>query len=187
MRWRQVIVLYAVAAALGMAYRGIEPPPPVAPEGPPPRPRFLTLDPDDLREVRLQRPGRRIVVQRSGDRWDAIEPPGVTVPSDLIAAFTRALASTEEIERVSDKGADAHAYGLDDDAARIELVPAGGASVVVMLGTTNPTGTALYARRGDAPEVVLIGRDVAYYEDLIFQSLPVPPVPADEEGGPIGG
>lgn len=186
MRWRQVVVLYVVAGALGAEYWTIERVRPIVPEGPPVRQRFLTVDPDGLREVRLVRAGRRVVMQRSGDRWTVVEPPGATVPSDLIAAFTRALTATEEIERVAGENADARSYGLDDGAGRVELVPVSGESVVVTLGATNPTGTALYARRGDAPEVILIGRDVRYYEDLIFQALAAAPAPPVEDAGPIG-
>jgi len=43
---------------------------------------------------------------------------------------------------------------------------------VVTIGDANPTGTAVYAQRQGAPDVVLIGRNVRYYEDLIFQALP---------------
>jgi hypothetical protein len=186
MRWRQVVILYLVAAALGLDYWLVERPRPAAPEGPPARQRFLTVDPEALREVRLLRAGRRVVSQRSGDRWTVIEPVGATVPSDLIAAFTKALTATEEIEHVAGQEADAPSYGLDEDAARVELVTASGEPFVVTLGATNPTGTALYARRGDAPEVILIGRDVRYYEDLIFQALVAAPAPAVEDVGPIG-
>ncbi|HYV57490.1 MAG TPA: hypothetical protein VE911_08095, partial [Candidatus Nitrosopolaris sp.] len=58
---------------------------------------------------------------------------------------------------------------------------------VVTLGGTNPTGTAVYARLAGAPEVVLIGRDVQYYEELIFQALAGTPAPAVDGRAPIGG
>lgn len=186
MRWRQVVGLYLVAAALGVEYWVIERGRPVAPEGRPARQRFLSLEPGDVREVRLAQAGRRMVSRRSGDRWAVIEPVGAAVPSDLIAAFAKALAASEEIERVAGQDADPRAYGLDDGAARVELVAESGEPLVVTLGATNPTGTALYARRAGAPDVVLIGRDVRYYADLIFQSLAAVPAPAVEDLGPIG-
>ena len=55
------------------------------------------------------------------------------------------------------------------------------------IGETNPTGTAVYARRGGNPVVVLIGRNVRYYEDLIFQALPSGQVPAADVDAPVGG
>ncbi len=38
-----------------------------------------------------------------------------------------------------------------------------------------------------SPEVVLIGRNVRYYEDLIFQALSAARVPAADADAPVGG
>ena len=64
MRWRQVILLYAVAVALGGWYLAIE----RQPEAPKTedRPRFLNLDARGLREVRVRRADQVMV-----SRWDA--------------------------------------------------------------------------------------------------------------------
>ena len=95
----------------------------------------------------------------------------------------------EEIEHVPPGTTQGNAFGLDDGAmpARIELLRGDGASIVVTIGGTNPTGTAVYARRDNAPEVILIGRNVRYYEDLIFQALPAGQVPASDGNLPVGG
>jgi hypothetical protein len=116
-----------------------------------------------------------------------IEPPGAAVPPDLIAAFTDALAGAEEIQTVGRGEADTGAYGLDESAARVEIFADRAEPVVVTIGSTNPTGTAVYARQGGTPEIVLIGRNVRYYEDLLLQALPVAPVPEVDEGRPVGG
>jgi hypothetical protein len=59
--------------------------------------------------------------------------------------------------------------------------------VVIRIGGTNPTGTAVYARREGATAVVLIGRNVSYYEGLIFEALPPARVPAGDGDAPVGG
>jgi hypothetical protein len=56
----------------------------------------------------------------------------------------------------------------------------------VTIGGANPTGTAVYAQRQDSADVVLIGRNVRYYEDLIFQALAAERAPATEKNAPIG-
>jgi hypothetical protein len=185
MRWRAVLGLYLVAAALAAEYWFVERLRP-APNLPVPRERFLPVEADDVHEVRLLRAGRRIVSRRSGDRWAIVEPEGAPVPSDLIAAFTKALTATEQIQRVAGPEADARSYGLDNGAAQVELVPRSGRPLVVTLGATNPTGTALYARRAGVADVILIGRDVRYYEDLIFQALAAVPARAVDDAGPVG-
>ena len=35
----------------------------------------------------------------------------------------------------------------------------------------NPARTAVYAQRSDSPRVFLIGLNVRYYEDLLFEAL----------------
>ncbi len=188
MRWRQVVVLYVVLAALAGEYwvveRRVEPQARREAGAPPP---FLRLDPATLREIRLVRGGRTVVTRREGEGWTIVEPAGAPIAPDLIAAFTTALADATEIARVGGADADPHAFGLDDQAARVEVISASGDPIEVTIGGTNPTGTAVYARRRGTPDVVLIGRNVRYYEDLIFQALSVDHVPATEAGAPIGG
>jgi hypothetical protein len=184
--WRQVILLWVVAAALGGWYWGVER---QVKDAPPEesRRRLLDLEPGAVRELRVHRPGLTMVSRREGDGWVVVEPAGSVVPSDLIAAFANALAAAEEISRIAERPDDAEQYGLDARASRVEIVPERGEAVVVVLGGTNPTGTAVYARRGAAPEVVLVGRNIRYYEDLIFQALAARRAPTTEHGAPVGG
>jgi len=151
------------------------------------KPPFIVIDPAGLREVRVRRQGHTMVSRWDGAGWVVVEPKGGTVPSDLIAAFANALAQSQEIARIADRADDAGQYGLDDRASRIEVVPVNGDAVVVVLGGTNPTGTAIYARRDAAPEVVLVGRNIRYYEDLIFQALGAKDAPTTDQGAPVGG
>ena len=186
MRWRKLIALWAVAAVLGGWYWLVELRP-VEPVKSAERPPFVVIDPAGLREVRVRRQGHAMVSRWDGAAWVVVEPKGGIVPSDLIAAFANALASSQEIARIADRADDAGQYGLDERASRIEVVPANGDAVVVILGGTNPTGTAVYARRDAAPEVVLVGRNIRYYEDLIFQALGANDTPTTDQGTPVGG
>ena len=187
MSWRQVLVLYAVLGLLGGEYWLIERRRVERPQGQPARERFLSLQPGQLREVRLRRGGRTVVSRRDADGWAVIEPAGTTIPADLIEAFATALTGAEEIARVGDAQADPQAFGLDERAAQVEIIAETGEPVQVTIGETNPTGTAVYARRSGNPVVVLIGRNVRYYEDLIFQALPSGRVPAADVDAPVGG
>lgn len=187
MRWRQVIVLYLVLGGLAVAwFRGGGPVPPPPGEAPARR-RFLPLGEGPIQEVTLQRRGRTVRARREGDRWAIVEPSNAAVPSDLVAAFTEALSRAEEIAQVADDAPDVQPYGLDEGAVRVEVRPQTGPSVVVRIGGTNPTGTAVYARREGVAAVVLIGRNVSYYEGLIFEALPPARVPADDGDAPVGG
>lgn len=195
MRWRQVVALYVVLGALAVAWLVLEPRRPELDEGTPPaRPRFLALRRDAVDEVRLERAGRAVTFRRVGERWQVTDPSGSSVPPDLVRAFVEALVDADEIDRVTAVPTDVEPFGLDDDATRVTITSSGGGSgsggsgepTVVLLGRTNPTGTALYARRVGVAGVVLIGRNVRYYEDLIYEALPRPVVPVDAGNEAIG-
>lgn len=186
MRWGRVILCYAVLAGLAAEYWLIERRSDPRVETAPARPRFLPVRPGEARELRLSREGRIVVSRRQGSAWAVVEPAGSSIPPDLISAFANALGEAEEIAHVAGAEADAEAYGLDARATRVEITGESGEPVVVSIGGANPTGTAVYARRAASPDVVLIGRNIRYYEDLIFQAISPARVPADGSA-PVGG
>ncbi len=185
MRWRQVILLYVVAGLLAVDYFRAGTPAEEPAADSKARPRVLQLDLATVSEVMIEQAGRRVVARRDGDGWRVDEPPGADVPSDLVRAFVSAALGADEIERLGHDQEGA-AFGLDDAATRVEIRPSGGPPETLWLGNVNPSGTAIYARRlGDA-DVILVGRALRLYEELIFQALPQPEVPADTPDGPVG-
>ena len=146
MRWRQVALLYAVAALLAVLYGRERTPPPEADGLPPPRARFLQLTASDVVGIRLARGLRSVVLRREGYGWVVVEPAGAELPNDLVTGFLQALLTTEEIDRVATTTGELSSFGLDEQGDRVELAQTDGEPVVVTLGGTNPTGTALYAR-----------------------------------------
>jgi hypothetical protein len=195
-RWRQIVVLYVILGALAAAWVTLEPRRPALDAGTPPaRPRFLAVARDQIVEVRIERAGRAVIFRRAGERWQVAEPSGSSVPPDLARAFVEALVDADEIDRVAAVPTDVEPFGLDDDATRVTITTGGSTGegrgggaepTVVLLGRTNPTGTALYARRVGVAGVVLIGRNVRYYEDLIYEALPRPVVPIEAGNDAVG-
>ena len=186
MRWRQVIALYGVLGALGAEYYLIEQRRPGVPAGRPPRERMLPMGADEVDEIRLRRGGRALVLRRSQDGWAVVEPRGAQIHTDLVTAFARSLVGAEQIDRLDESGGDLAAYGLGEGAAEVEVVGRAEHRVVVTLGGTNPTGTAVYARRVGSPGIILIGRDVRDHEDMIFRALGASG-PAIDGPLPVGG
>lgn len=186
MRWGQVVALYAILAVLAGIHALQQPPVPQAPPTKPARPRFLDVAASDVTGISIVRGDRRMRMRRAGEEWVVAEPAGATVPRDLITGFLQALLTTEEIERMVSTTADLAGFGLDERGDRIELTLERGDPVVVTLGAPNPTGTALYARREADGTVVLIGRRVRDYEDMLHNALPRGSVPADAAEGRVG-
>jgi uncharacterized protein DUF4340 len=187
MGWRQVGALYVVLAVLAALYARERP---AAPEegdrSRPPRARFLQVTEGDVTAMRLARGTRIVSLRRAGTGWTVVEPAGAELPNDLVTGFLQALLTTEEIERIAATTGDLPSFGLSDDADRVELTLANGPTVAVALGGTNPTGTALYARRDADGGIVLIGRQVRDYQDMIYGTLPHGAVPAGTADGRIG-
>ncbi len=186
MRWSQVGVLYLVLAALAALYLRAAPPQPEGDRSRPPRARFLDVAAADVSVIRLTRGARTVTIRRDGREWTVVAPAGAALPGDLVTGFLQALLTTEEIDRMATTTSDLGSFGLDEQADRVELTRTRGEPVVVTLGAPNPTGTALYARRGAEGGVVLIGRQVRDYEDMIYNALPRPTVPAGTADGRIG-
>jgi hypothetical protein len=116
-----------------------------------------------------------------------VEPAGAVLPRDLVTGFLQALLTAEEIEPIVTPTQDLRGFGLDRQGDLVELrVARRGDPVAVTLGLPNPTGTALYARREADGAVVLIGRRVRDYEDMIYNALPRGGAPAVAPDGRVG-
>lgn len=137
---------------------------------------FLSVAENEIDAVELRRGGALVRCGRVAGRWQVVEPPSRMVPPDLIAALVTNLAQLPDVEVVAETAKDLGQYGLDPPVSQIVLTPAAGPiaaarPITVRLGGRNPSGTAVYAQRDDSDRVFLIGLNVRYYEDLVFEAL----------------
>jgi hypothetical protein len=170
MTWRRALLYWACFLVLALYYA-------VAlrqPSGPAPahltRAPFITVAAQDIDGMDLRRGEQTIRCRRVDGRWRVVEPAGGAVPSDLIAALVTNLTTLPEVEVVDEGAGDRAQFGLAPPLSHITLALENGKSLAIDLGGRNPAGTAIYAQRGDGPRVFLIGLNVRYYEDLIFQA-----------------
>jgi hypothetical protein len=185
MRWRQVTVLWVVAALLGAQYVLVDRRTPVVhPAERPVRPRLLpSIAVDTVVGVRLEQEGVAVALRRHGEAWAVEQPTGGRVAAGLIQAFVESLTAVEEIERFP-RGAHGDGdLGFGDGALRLHVLAADGRELHLTVGSRNAAGTAVYARLDDAGDAVLIGRNVEYYASLILQEVRRSAEPAGE--GPI--
>jgi hypothetical protein len=177
MSWRVVGVVYAVFVLLLAFVLLVERRPAV--EAPPPEASparsLLGIESSAVRAVVFRRADARVRAERDDGRWRTVEPPKATVPSDLVDAAVATLTAGQVSEVVADdaRATDLATFGLAVPTAAIVLrtgSDGGGREVTVLFGAYNPTRTAVYARLADDPRVYLVGLNVRYYEELIFEA-----------------
>jgi hypothetical protein len=135
------------------------------------RARAADLAENEIDAMDLRRGATTIRCRRMDGRWRVVEPATGQVPSDLVTALVANLTQLPEVEVVDEEGGNLTQFGLDPPVSQMTLTLAGGKLVHVRLGSRNPSGTAIYAQRDDSRRVFLIGLNVRYYEDLLFQGV----------------
>jgi hypothetical protein len=174
--WSRVAVIYAVLVVL-VGYLALVDGPPseeTAPlEPPPPTASLLGTEADAVRVMTFEKDGRLVRASRESGRWRPTEPMGARIPPDLFDAAIAALTAGQVSEKISpEAGHQLADYGLEIPAATIELVVGDLPSrpISVSIGARNPAQTAVYARRSDEEAIYLVGMNLRYYIDLIFDA-----------------
>lgn len=170
MTWRRALAYWACFLVLGAYYLVALREPSRAVPAHLTRAPFLSIADKDIDGMELRRAASVIRCRRVEGRWQVVEPTGGAVPSDLVSALVANFTQLPEVEVVDEEGGDLAQFGLDPPVSQITLTLSGGKTVTVRLGSRNPSGTAVYAQRNDDKRVFLIGLNVRYYEDLVFQA-----------------
>lgn len=172
MSWRGTITYWLLAAVLGGYYLVIERRPEPRSEMQLSRRKVLDVFGEDIAAVTLHREGKSIRCERREKRWEIVKPAGAKVPSDLIAALVENITEKQEAEEiaVAPSADDLQAFGLGDASPTLEVELGGGKKVSVKFGSRNPTQTALYAETSVSPHVLLIGVNIQYYVDLLYEA-----------------
>jgi hypothetical protein len=175
MTWRRIAVYYALCVVLGGYFFLFEYRPnsekPIFQERPVQQSRFLPIAREQIQALTLRRGEGVITVERNEKGWHVIEPHGAQVTSALIASFVESLTVDKEVQIVDTAPGDLTPYGLAPPYSTVTIKGTQDNVVTtVLIGDRNPTATAVYARKENSPEVVLLGFSVKYYEDLIFEA-----------------
>ncbi len=136
------------------------------------RGKFLSVFRDDVTAIELTRDGKDVRAEKKEKRWIITRPDGATIPSDLVASLVDNLTEHQDAEVVNEdpKPGDLAAFGLDRPRTEMVVELADGKKVKLGFGSQNPPRTAIYARSDGAPQIYLIGLNLQYYGDLVFQA-----------------
>jgi hypothetical protein len=171
--WARAALCWLAVAVLGLAYLAGPAPPGEAPasgRARPPQPTPVVGDlPSPLRSLEVRRGEEVVSWERANGGWRVTAPAGRAIPAGLLDAFNDQLEAIGFGERFEGDASDP-AFGFDRPALRIAVVGDDGESVVLIVGARTPTGTAAYARREDGGPVLLVGLNLLYYADLLFDA-----------------
>ena len=102
--------------------------------------------------------------------YKVVEPDGKFVPEDLMKALVGLLVNAKSVEVVSSGSKDVAQFGLDQPKGEIVISSADRPKPIeIHFGAENPTHTAVYARIEGVDKVFLLGKNLEYYQTLMFQ------------------
>lgn len=172
MTWRSTVAYWVIFAVLGAYYLAFERKPTPRSNTQFVREQVLHVFSDDVISVTLRRDGNEIRCERRDKRWQIVRPEGAKVPPDLVAALIENLTDKQQAQEINaaPKPEDLVAFGLTQSSPSLEVEVTGGNKVFVKLGTRNPPQTAIYAQTSVSPRVLLVGVNVQYYADLLYEA-----------------
>ena len=163
-------ILFTIALAILLPYYVLADRPQLrAPESA--HERASLLDVGAVDRITITRGNETLSFHKTADGklYTIVAPPNAFAPQDLMKALITLLVEAGEVEIVSDDPAGLAQFGLDHPQSQIEIDAPGKKPIRLAIGGENPTQTAVYARVGDSPKVFLLGRNLEYYQDLMFQ------------------
>jgi hypothetical protein len=124
-----------------------------------------------INAIALTRGAETIRFETTADpkRYQVVEPSNAFIPQDLMQAITALLLGAKSVEVVSDNPNDLRQFGIDQPTTTMVISAPGHEPIHVEFGSLNPTKTAVYARIVGIPKVFLMGRNLEYYQTLMFQ------------------
>jgi hypothetical protein len=178
MTWKSTVTYWLLAALFGSYYLVVEKRPEPRTEMQLARERVLNVYSDDIAGLTLKRDGKEIRCEVKDKRWVMVKPEGAKVPPDLVAALVENLTDKQEAEEINatPKPEDLVAFGFSDKSTVIDLDTKEGTKLSITLGARNPPQTAIYAKTSVTPRVLLVGVNVQYYTELLYEAgLAKPP------------
>jgi hypothetical protein len=127
---------------------------------------------NDINSIAVKRGNESLRYERTADGklFKLVEPSGAFVPQDLMQALASLLVNAKQVEVMSENSNDLAQYGLDHPRSEMTVAGSGNSKPVhIFLGAENPTHTAIYAQIEGIPKVFLLGRNLEYYQAVMFE------------------
>ncbi len=146
-------LLAATAAALAIAFYGVERPLEREKTAKEAEEKVLAVGRGEVKVLRLAGKGPEVRLERTGDGWRVTAP--VEAPADRVAAdaLLDAALGLRRRQRVAEPDAGLATFGLSPPRMRLTLELAGGGTRELEVGDENPFDGSLFVRAGGGPAV----------------------------------
>ena len=136
--------------------------------------RVFGVGPRAVRGIEVTLEGRRFIARRAAQGWEIDGLPASAGTADALDDLLETLIGLRAVDVFRSR--DRSSFGLERPRAMIDLVTDHGVRRVV-LGATNATGGALYARREGDPRVLQVGIVVLSEVERVFFNRDAPQRP----------
>jgi hypothetical protein len=151
MRFRSTFVLILLLIGLGAYVYWVEVP---KSQEEAKKKTILDFKADDVTGVSLAYPDREIVMKKSGKDWRLTKPLDAAADSTTVKNLIAAIAEAE-VKKTFDNASDLAQYGLDQPFAKVTVTLKDKELPTILIGKSTPVGFSAYAKKADAPQVLL--------------------------------
>ncbi len=131
---------------------------------------LLKIDGIDSVEMTRGSESLAYVLTPGGKQFRVTQPATAFIPQDLMQAMNALLTNQKDVEVVAENLDNLSEFGLDNPQTLMTIKATDRAQPIKLLfGSENPTRTAVYAEIEGVPKVFLLGRNLEYYQTLMFQ------------------
>jgi hypothetical protein len=125
--------------------------------------RIWTVEPKDVESVTIARKGETLRLKRAADgNWDMLDPVKTRGDRAAVDDMVTGLATARMDREIDPNPAKPADFGLDPPEAEVKLEVKGRAEPLVLrVGSKNPTGVWVYARKGGKPAVITLSESIA--------------------------
>jgi len=133
--------------------------------------RLWDLKSDDIQEISLEYPDRRITASRNDKEWKISAPASFAADSQEIGRLATSAAELTKEEVVESHATDLAKFGLKPAHITVLFKTKDGKETQVHFGGNNPTGSSTYASVGGSDEVFLVANSVSTGFDKKLEDL----------------
>ncbi|MEK6716622.1 MAG: DUF4340 domain-containing protein, partial [candidate division NC10 bacterium] len=153
MNVRTTIILAVLVALLGGYYVWSE----RQPKSEPGNSKLFAFDDKAVQELSIARDGTTIGLKRDGDTWRLTQPVEAKADQGPAASLLTGLTLARIERTVEEQATNLADFGLAPPTLTVTLkVKDTAGPITLLLGKNSPTGSWVYAKRGDSPAVLMV-------------------------------